>query len=131
MKPLPSSRIAVEIPPPSSNTLAMVLSPPGTGAPGPSSTTGVELDEELPRLLAPLYMGAGEADDSAAVTMDLSFMESVAAGVKEMHARHNQKWQELKEQRESVSKVDQKLKDKCLELHEWHCYLLSTTLVFP
>ena len=47
-------------------------------------------------------------------------MESMAAGVKEMQARHNQKWQALKERRESASKVDQKLKDKCLELHEWH-----------
>nr|XP_040249731.1 uncharacterized protein LOC120967188 [Aegilops tauschii subsp. strangulata] len=62
----------------------------------------------------------GEAEDSAAITMDLSFIESMAVGLKEMQARHNQKWQELKERHESADKVDQKLKDKCLELREWH-----------
>ena len=39
---------------------------------------------------------------------------------KEMQEWHSQKWQVLKEQRESANKVDQKLKDKCLELHEWN-----------
>lgn len=37
-----------------------------------------------------------------------------------MQVWHNQKWQALKERRESAGKVDQKLKDKCLELHEWN-----------
>ena len=82
--------------------------------------TDIELDEELQRLLAPLHLGSGEADDSAAITMDLSFIESMAVGLKELQARHNQKWQELKERHESVSKADQKLKDKCLQLREWH-----------
>ena len=118
MGPLPSSWGAAEALPSSSNTLALVLSLPDIGAPGPSSTDA-ELNEELQRLLAPLYLGAREADDSAAITIDLSFIESMAAGVKEMQARH-QKWQELKERRESTSKVDQKLKGKCLELREWH-----------
>ena len=44
----------------------------------------------------------------------------MAAGVKEMRARHRQKWQELEERRKSVCKVDQRLKDKCLELRECH-----------
>ena len=52
--------------------------------------------------------------------MDLSFLESMATGVKEMQARHDQKWQALKDRRESSSKVEHKLKEKCLELHEWH-----------
>ena len=73
MDPLPSSGIIMEIPPPLSSTLARVLSPPGTGAPDPFLMMGAELDEELQRLLAPLYRGAGEADDSAVVAMDLSF----------------------------------------------------------
>ena len=37
-----------------------------------------------------------------------------------MQARHNQKWQALKERHESASRGDKKLKDKCLELGEWH-----------
>ena len=69
----------------------MVLSLPGTRAPSPSSMTNAELNEELQRLLAPLSLGAGEADESVAITMDLSFMESMAAGMKEMQARHRQK----------------------------------------
>nr|XP_020182887.1 skin secretory protein xP2-like [Aegilops tauschii subsp. strangulata] len=89
MDPLPSSGIIMEIPPPLSSTLAMVLSPPGTGAPDPFLMMGAELDEELQRLLSPLYQGAREAEDSAAVAMDLSFLESMATGVKEMQARHN------------------------------------------
>ena len=59
MNPPPSSGIVAETLPSSSNTLAMVLLPPGTGAPGLSLTTGAELDEELQRLLAPLYQEAG------------------------------------------------------------------------
>ena len=52
--------------------------------------------------------------------MDLSFMESMVMGMKEMRARHNQKWRPLKERRESAGRVDQKLKDKFLELREWN-----------
>ena len=37
---------------------------------------GAVLDEELQRLLAPLYLGGVEAYDSVAINMDLSFMES-------------------------------------------------------
>ena len=37
-----------------------------------------------------------------------------------MQAQHDQKWQTFKERRESANRVDQKLKDKCLELREWH-----------
>ena len=44
----------------------------------------------------------------------------MGAGVKEMQARHHQKWQELKEHRESAIIVDQRLKDKFRELPEWH-----------
>ena len=88
----------------------------------------VELDEELQCLLTPLYLGSGEADDSAAITMDLSFMESMATGMKELEGRHSQKWQELKERRESAGKVDQKLKVKCLELREWHGNQLKVLL---
>ena len=44
--------------------------------------------------------------------MDLSFLESMVADIKEMKARHSQKWQVLKEQRESANKVDHKLRKK-------------------
>ena len=47
------------------------------------------------------------ADDSVVVAMDLSFLESVATVNNDMQSRYNQKWQTLKEQRESTSKVDQ------------------------
>ena len=120
MDPLPSSGIVAEAPLSSSNMLAMVLALPDIGAPGPSSMADAELDEELQRLLALLYQGAGEADNSAAVAMDLSFMKSIAVGVKEMQARHNQKWQVLKEQRKSANKVEQQLRDKGNELRDWH-----------
>lgn len=85
------------------------------------------MDAEL-GILALLYQEAGEADDSVAVAIDLSFMESMATGVKEMQARHNQKWLELKERRESVDKMSQKLKDKGLELREWHDKQFKTLL---
>ena len=77
----------------------MVPSLPGGGAPSLCLTTDAELAEELQRILAPLYQEAGEPDNSIAVAMDFSFMEPMAAGVKEMQARHNQKWVELKERR--------------------------------
>ena len=57
---------------------------------------------------------------AVAVAMDLSFMESVAAGLKEMRERHSWKWQELKEKHRSTNKVDQKLKDKGVELRDSH-----------
>lgn len=82
--------------------------------------TSTELDGELQCILALLYQGVKEVDDSVAVAMDLSFMESVAAGLKEMRERHSRKWQDLKEQRQSANKVDQKLKDKGVELRDWH-----------
>jgi hypothetical protein len=37
-----------------------------------------------------------------------------------MRDRHHQKWQELKEERKSANMVDQRLKDKGIELHDWH-----------
>ena len=120
MDPLPSTEINAETVPSSLSAPAMVLSPPGAGAPGLSLTTDAELDEELQCLLAPLYQRAGGADHSAAVAMDLSFLESMVAGIKEMQGRHNQKWQVLKEQRKSANKVDQKLRDKGNELCVWH-----------
>ena len=120
MDPLPSLRVLTDTQPPPSNLLAMVMSSFGTRPFGPSLPTSAELDEDLQHLLAPLYQEAGEANDSGAIAMDLSFLESMATGVKEMQAWHNQKWQELKERRESAGSVDQKLKDKCLELREWH-----------
>ena len=88
MGPLPSSGGAADAPPSSSSTLAVVPLLPDIGAPGPS-LTDAELDEELQRLLAPLCLGGGEADDSAAITMDLSFVESMEVGLKELQVRHN------------------------------------------
>jgi hypothetical protein len=82
--------------------------------------TSTKLDEELQRILASLYQGVNEADDSIAVAMDLSFLESMAVGIKKMQGRHSQKWQVLKEQRKSANKVDQKLRDKGSELRDWH-----------
>ena len=84
--PLYSLDIVMETPPSFSNQMAMVPAQFGTGAPGPSMTMGTELDRELQRLLAPLYQGVGEADDSTNIALDLSFLESMAAGVKEMQA---------------------------------------------
>lgn len=119
MGPLPSSGGAIGTPPSSSNMLAMVPLFSGAEAPSLYPLLGAELDEELQRVLAPLRQGE-EVDDSAAVTMDLSFMESMAVGVKEMQAGHSQKWQVLKDRHESTDKVNQELKDKCLGLREWH-----------
>ena len=45
-----------------------------------------KLDEELQRILASLYQGVEEVDYSVAVAMDLSFMESVAAGFRDARA---------------------------------------------
>ena len=50
-----------------------------------------ELDKELQCILASLYQGVEEVDDSVAVAMDLSFMEFLAAGHKEMREQHNWK----------------------------------------
>ena len=86
MGPLPSFECVVDAPPSSSSTLAVVPLLPDIGAPGPT-LTHAELDEELQRLLAPLHLGGGEANNSAAITMDFSFIESMVAGVKEMQAR--------------------------------------------
>ena len=57
-------------------------------------------------------------DDFVVVTMDLSFMESVATGLKDMREWHSRKWKELKEQRHSAKKVDQKMKNKGVERHD-------------
>lgn len=97
-----------------------MLAQPGLEAPGSSVVTSTELDEELQRILAALYQGVDEADDFVTVAMDLSFLESMEAGIKEMQGRHNQKWQVLKKQRESANKVDQQLRDKGNELCGWH-----------
>ena len=45
---------------------------------------------------------------------------SVATSIKEMQNRYGQKWQMLKDQSNSANSVDQKLRDKGSELHEWH-----------
>ena len=58
-----------------------------------------ELDGELRCTLMSMYQGVEEVDDSVTIAMDLSFMESVVTGIKEMRERHSWKWQELKEQR--------------------------------
>ena len=120
MDPLPSFRTSAGASPPASSQLALVLAQPGLGAPGSLVATSEELDGEIQRILASLHQGVEEADDSITVAMDLSFLESMAAGVKEMSGRHSQKWQVLKEQCKSANKVDQKLKDKGMELHDWH-----------
>ena len=75
----------------------MVFTHPRLGAPGSSVATGAELDGELRRILASLYQVAAEAVVSVAVFTDLSFLESMAAGIKEMQGRHSLKWQALKE----------------------------------
>ena len=84
MGPLPVNGAVAEILLSSSSMLAMVLSPPRTGTSSPSLPTIAELGKELQRLLVPLYQEAGEADDSIAITMDLSFLESMATCVREM-----------------------------------------------
>ena len=74
MDPLSSPGIVMGTSPSPLNQLAMVLAQPETGAPGPSMMAGAVLDEELQRLLAPLYQGVGEADGPAVVALDLSFL---------------------------------------------------------
>ena len=70
--------------------------------------------------MAPLSQRAEEADDSVSAVMDLSFLESVATGIKEMQNRYSQKWQALKEQHNFANLMDEKLRDKGNELREWH-----------
>ena len=82
MDPLPSSGPTKGTLPSPSNQLALVMVQPGTGAHGSSMMTSVELYEELQRILASLHQGFGEADDSVAVAMDLSFLESMVTGIK-------------------------------------------------
>ena len=72
-----------------------------------SATTSAEIKEELQCILAAMYQGVEEDDDSIAIMMDMSFMESMVVGIKEMQGSHGQKWQALKEQRKSANKVDQ------------------------
>ena len=84
MDPLPSFGTVAGASQPSSSQLALVLAQPGLGAPGSSVATSMELDEELQCIPASLYQGVDEADNSVAVAMDLSFLESMAAGIKEM-----------------------------------------------
>lgn len=67
-----------------------------------------------------LYQRAKEADDSVDATMDLSFLESVAAGIKDIKSRYNLKRQLIKHQRDTVGLTDQKPRDKSNELYEWH-----------
>ncbi|XP_044339216.1 nuclear matrix constituent protein 1 [Triticum aestivum] len=45
-----------------------------------------------------------------------------------MRSRHSQKWQALKEQRNSANQVDQKLRGKGSELREWHGKQLQVLL---
>ena len=90
MGPLPSSGGAANAPSSSSKTLAVVPLLPAIGAPS-LSLTDAELYEELQRLLAPLHLGGGEVDDSAAITIGFSFIEPMAVGLKELQAQHNQK----------------------------------------
>ena len=97
-----------------------MLAQPGLGAPGSSATASAELDEEIQRIMAPLSQHIGEADDPADAVMDLSFLESVAKGIKEMQNRYGQKWQALKEQCNSANSMDQKPRDKGTALCEWH-----------
>jgi chromosome segregation ATPase len=78
--------------------------------------------------MAPLSQRAEEADHSASAVMDLSYLESVVPGIKEMQNRYSQKWQALKEQRNSASLMDQKLRDKGSELREWHGKQFQTLL---
>ena len=61
-----------------------MLAQPGLGAPGSSAMMSAELDGELQRILESLYQGVEEVDDPAILTMDLSLLESMAPGMKEM-----------------------------------------------
>jgi hypothetical protein len=76
----------------------LVLAQPGLGALGSSAAASAELDKEIQRIIAPLSHQIRETDGSVDAVLDLSFLESVAAGIKEMQNRYGQKWQALKEQ---------------------------------
>ena len=82
MDPLPSFGTMAGASQPPSSHLALVPAQLGLGAPGLSVATSAELDEELQRILASLYQGVEEVDDSIAIAMDLSFMDSMAAGIR-------------------------------------------------
>ena len=84
MSPLSSFGISAGTSQPSSIQLALVLAQPGLEVPGSSATVSAELDEEIQRIMAPLFQQIGEADDPADAVMDLSFLASVATGIKEM-----------------------------------------------
>ena len=119
MDPLRSSGTVTETLPPSSSELAMVLSLPEIGAPDPSSARTRSLMKSFSAFWRCCTRGSTR-QATITVAMDLSFLESMAVGIKEMQSRHNQKWQVLKEQRKSTNKVDQQLRDKGNKLRDWH-----------
>lgn len=128
MGPLPPFGASAAALQPSSSKLVLVLAQTGLGASGSSAAVSADFNEEIQRILAPLYQGTEEADDSVTVAMDLSFLESVATGIKDMQSRHSKKWQALKEQRNSAGLMGQKLRDKGNELREWHSKQFQTLL---
>jgi hypothetical protein len=89
MSPPPQFGTSVAALQSSSSNLALVLAQPGLGAPGSSTAVSANLDEEIQRIMAPLSQRAEEADDSVSVVLDLSFLESVATGIKEMQNMYN------------------------------------------
>jgi hypothetical protein len=60
--------------------------------------------------------------------MDMSFLESMATGIQDMQSKYILKWQANKEQRNSASLMDQKLRDKGSELREWRSKQFQTLL---
>ena len=70
--------------------------------------------------MAPLSQHVGETDDSVDAVMDLSFLETMAAGIKKMQNWYDQKFQAIKEQCNSANSVEQKRRDTGSKLREWH-----------
>ena len=66
----------------------LVLAQTGLGAPGSSAVVSAELDEEIQHIMAPLSQQVEEANDSISTVIDLSFLESMAAGTKEMQNQY-------------------------------------------
>ena len=81
-----ASHLRVTIP---ASSLAMVVAHPVPTAPSSSALAGVNFDKEICRILAPLTQKTKEASDLGDSSIDLAFLEAVAARLKEVRERYD------------------------------------------
>ena len=84
MGPFPLNSPPAAAPQSSPSKLALILTQSGPTAPGSSVSAGADFDEEIRRILASLSQRIEEAGDSADSAKDLAFLESMAAGHKDV-----------------------------------------------